>query len=175
MGIVTRLIRWSTTLAAAAGGFLVGVAAERLVVDWSTNVIGGVGLVLLAGAVVRLVFEWWLARDKRLADEADEWERDQDAQIAAARKREFRDSRLGKVVAQHPNVAEKSLRIEPVESPPRRAVRVGVYSVQISKTHVAHLQLVPDTPTISQYIQQFYCVRLEPQIVAAVRIITRIA
>lgn len=62
---MTRVVLWTTTLIATAGGFVGGVTTGRLVLDWPTEVLVGLTIALLTLAVVLTAFEDWLTRSDR--------------------------------------------------------------------------------------------------------------
>ena len=141
---MTRIVRWSTTLAAAAGGFLVGVAVERLVVDWSSYAILGVGLSLLSLAAGGLVFEWWRTRparraseDHELATRADRFRGRQERHRTANELRAFWASPEGQWVYHMPAAINDTVRIQPIEDKPRDPLATGQLSLQLDEDRMA--------------------------------------
>lgn len=146
---MTRVVRWSATLAATAGAFLLGVTAERLVVDWSTHVVGGVGLALLLLALAGLGLEWWLTRfDRRAAKirervtradrlEAEEQDKQKDKDLT-----DFWNSPNGQLVHAMPEVIDDSVRILPVEKRPLGdPVETGRFFVYVDNDRVAAFRI----------------------------------
>ena len=149
---MTRAGRWSTTLAATAGAFLVGIAVERLVVDWSSYIILGVGLSLLGVAAGTWVFEWWRTRHERRADrqaaedhdlatKADQFRDRQEDRRKAEELRAFLDSPAGQHLRQLLAVVSGSVRIQAIHDGPPSPAASAQWTVQIDKGRVAYVDL----------------------------------
>ena len=116
---------------------------------WVTIVI----VCLIGLAAISWAIEQWRTRATRraahqaahnhaVATQSDRWKRGEDARRYAVLVEAFWDSPMGRRVDRAPYLANQSLSIEPIGQPPTRQGGLGAYSVQISETHVAHLQMI---------------------------------
>ena len=137
-------------------GFLWGIffttgafIAERFLMDaeYSDKWVGLVALGVMAACLIGIIISAWVGYHKerigRKATRADTWEKGQQQKGYAALVDEFWASPTGQGVWDNPHLENDSVRIAPIEggrSP--KSFGYGVYTVQFSPTHIAHVQLV---------------------------------
>ena len=82
------------------------------------------------------------SRSRQLAELADNWEGEQSQRRKAIQLEEFWQSPAGRFVRESPFLADDSVRIEPIKGGRIPKTFLGLYTMQISATHVAHIQVI---------------------------------
>ena len=137
-------------------GFLWGIffgtvafIAERFLMDaeYSDKWVGLVALGVAAACLIAIIISAWVGYRKggigRKAGRADMWEKERQLKGYAALMGEFWASPAGNGVREDPCLDNDSVRIAPIQggrSP--QSFGYGVYTIQFSPTHVAHVQIV---------------------------------